>query len=70
VGTFCISCQAGELFHSAQSIVAAQQGELELFNTTEQSVERSLLLEQVLLFSFSCSLLQQLKVCHFLLTDS
>ncbi|KAJ6931788.1 hypothetical protein NC652_015081 [Populus alba x Populus x berolinensis] len=38
--------KAGELFHSAQSIVAAQQGELELYNTTEQSVESSLLLEQ------------------------
>ncbi|KAJ6681101.1 VACUOLAR PROTON ATPASES [Salix koriyanagi] len=38
--------KAGELFHSAQSIVAAQQSELELYNTTEQSVERSLLLEQ------------------------
>ncbi|KAF9683096.1 hypothetical protein SADUNF_Sadunf05G0176600 [Salix dunnii] len=38
--------KAGELFHSAQSIVAAQQSELELYNTTEQSAERSLLLEQ------------------------
>jgi V-type H+-transporting ATPase subunit a len=50
---FCISCQAGELFHSAQSSVAAQQSELEAYNTAEASIDSALLLEQVLILVFS-----------------
>ncbi|PNT47491.1 hypothetical protein POPTR_002G028600v4 [Populus trichocarpa] len=38
--------KAGELFHSAQSSVAAQQSELEAYNTAEASIDSALLLEQ------------------------
>ncbi|KAJ6708791.1 V-TYPE PROTON ATPASE SUBUNIT A [Salix koriyanagi] len=38
--------KAGELFHTAQSSVAAQQSELEAYNTTEAATDSALLLEQ------------------------
>ncbi|XP_011028942.1 PREDICTED: V-type proton ATPase subunit a2-like isoform X2 [Populus euphratica] len=38
--------KAGELFHSAQISVAAQQSELEAYNTAEASIDSALLLEQ------------------------
>jgi V-type H+-transporting ATPase subunit a len=39
--------------HSAQSSVAAQQSELEAYNTAEASIDSALLLEQVLILVFS-----------------
>ncbi|KAL9395595.1 hypothetical protein Peur_009848 [Populus x canadensis] len=53
--------KAGELFHSAQSSVAAQQSELEAYNTAEASIDSALLLEQEMTMDPS----KQVKLGYF-----